>query len=98
MADQSNRLFPLQSFPSSLKTIACPRLIVGRGSPYPTCIFQAFIVSNKAGYVVVLDPGRTAAKSFGVPDMPYYLIIGRSGLVVYRGSGLSEDVDHFLTQ
>lgn len=59
---------------------------------------QAFIASYKVGYEVVHDPGGTAAKSFGVPGIPCSIIIGRSGLIVYRGSGLPEDADHFLTQ
>jgi thiol-disulfide isomerase/thioredoxin len=55
-----------------------------------------FIAANKVGYQVVLDPVSDLAKAFGVPGMPYCVIIGRSGFVVYRGYLLPEDLDSYI--
>jgi len=55
-----------------------------------------FTVSNRVGYEVVVDPRATVAKAFGVPGMPYCVIIGRSGVIEYRGSGLPENLDSYL--
>lgn len=55
-----------------------------------------FIAANKVGYQVVLDPVSDVAKAFGVPGMPYCVIIGRSGTIVYRGYKLPEDPDSYI--
>jgi peroxiredoxin len=57
---------------------------------------QAFGAANKVGYQVVVDPVSDLAKAFGVPGMPYCVIIGRSGLVVYRGVKLPEDLEYYI--
>jgi peroxiredoxin len=57
-----------------------------------------FIVSNRIAYEVVVDPKATVAKSFGVPGMPYCVIIGKTGVIDYRGSGLPENLDLYLNQ
>jgi len=57
-----------------------------------------FVVSNRVVYEVVVDPQATVAKSFGVPGVPFCVIIGKSGLIDYRGSGLPENLDVYLKQ
>ena len=54
-----------------------------------------FVAANKVGYQVVVDPASDVAKAFGVPGMPYCVIIGRSGVIVYRGYKLPEDVNYY---
>ncbi len=57
---------------------------------------EAFIADYKVGYQVVVDPVADLAKAFKVPGMPYGVIIDRSGLVVYRGYKLPENIDDYL--
>jgi peroxiredoxin len=59
---------------------------------------QAFVADNKPGYEIVVDPHGAVAKSFGVPGMPYCVIIGRSGVIAYRGYGLPEELDSYFRQ
>jgi peroxiredoxin len=59
---------------------------------------QAFVTGNKVGYEVVTDPKAAVAKSFGVPGMPYCVIIGRSGVISYRGVGLPENLETYLSE
>jgi len=56
----------------------------------------AFLKAYKVGYQVVVDPVSNVAKEFGVPGMPYCVIIGRSGIIVYRGYKLPEDPDSYI--
>jgi peroxiredoxin len=56
----------------------------------------AFIAAHKVDYQVVIDPVSEVANAFGVPGMPYCVIIGRSGVIVYRGYKLPEDVDYYI--
>jgi len=55
-----------------------------------------FIAANKVRYQVVLDPASDVAKAFGVPGMPYCVIIDRSGIVVYRGYKLPDEIDYYI--
>ncbi|GFE62828.1 TlpA disulfide reductase family protein [Geobacter sp. AOG2] len=59
---------------------------------------QSFVADNKPGYEIVVDPRGDVAKSFGVPGMPYCVIIGRSGVVAYRGYGLPADLESYFRQ
>jgi peroxiredoxin len=56
---------------------------------------KRFIAMNDIGYQVVLDPDGTVAKAFQVPGVPACAIIGKSGLIVYRGLGLPENIDAY---
>lgn len=59
---------------------------------------QAFVAAQKVGYDVVTDPKSAVAKAFGVPGMPYVVIIGRRGVIAHRGVGLPENMDSFLEE
>lgn len=59
---------------------------------------QAFVTGYNVGYEVVTDPKAEVAKSFGVPGMPFCVIIGRSGVIAYRGIGLPENLDTYLRE
>jgi peroxiredoxin len=59
-------------------------------------MIQAFVTSNNVGYQIIVDPDAKVAGSFGVPGMPYCVIIGRTGTIVYRGNGLPADLDYYL--
>lgn len=59
---------------------------------------QAFVTEYNVGYEVVTDPKAAVAKSFGVPGMPYCVIIGRSGVIAYRGVGLPENLETYLRE
>ena len=56
----------------------------------------AFVAAHKVDYQVVVDPVSEVAKAFGVPGMPYCVIVGRTGVVVYRGYKLPEDIDYYI--
>jgi peroxiredoxin len=57
---------------------------------------KRFIAMNNIGYQVVLDSDGSAAKSFQVPGVPACVIINKTGLIAYRGSGLPEHIDSYL--
>jgi thiol-disulfide isomerase/thioredoxin len=57
---------------------------------------KEFIWVNRVSYQVVVDPVSDLANAFGVPGMPYCVIIGKSGLVVYRGSQLPKGIDSYI--
>jgi len=59
---------------------------------------QEFVSANNVRYDVVTDTKADVAKSFGVPGMPYCVIISRTGVVAYRGVGLPENLDSLLQQ
>jgi peroxiredoxin len=59
---------------------------------------RKFVSDHKVEYDIVLDPKAAVAKSFGVPGMPYCVIISRSGVIAYRGPGLPEDLDTYLRE
>lgn len=59
---------------------------------------QNFVAANNVGYEVVTDPKAEVAKAFGVPGMPYCVIIGRSGVIAYRGVGLPKELETFLRE
>jgi peroxiredoxin len=59
---------------------------------------QSFITAYNVAYQVAVDPDGVVAKAFQVHGMPACVILGRSGLIVYRGSWLPEDIDYYLTQ
>ncbi len=59
---------------------------------------QEFIATHKVGYQVVVDPDGAVAKAFQVPGMPSCVILSRSGLIVYRGIGLPEEIDYYVVQ
>lgn len=55
-----------------------------------------FITENNIGYQVVMDPKASLAKAFGVPGMPYCVILDKSGMITYRNSGLPSNLDTYL--
>jgi thiol-disulfide isomerase/thioredoxin len=57
---------------------------------------NSFIAENSIGYQVVLDPKASLAKAFGVPGMPYCVILDKSGVITYRNSGLPANLDTYL--
>jgi thiol-disulfide isomerase/thioredoxin len=61
-------------------------------------VIKTFVADNKPVYDIVLDPKGAVAKSFGVPGMPYCVIIGKSGVIAYRGYGLPADLDSYFRQ
>lgn len=69
---------------------------VNEGESLPD--IMAFVADNKPGYEIVVDPRGAVAKAFGVPGMPYCVIIGRSGVIAYRGYGLPADLDPYFRQ
>jgi peroxiredoxin len=56
---------------------------------------KRFIAQNNIDYQVVLDSDGSVAKAFQVPGVPASAILSKSGLVVYRGTGLPEDIDSY---
>jgi len=56
---------------------------------------KRFIAMNDIGYQVVLDADGSVAKAFQVPGVPACAIIGKSGLIVYRGMGLPDNIDAY---
>jgi peroxiredoxin len=56
---------------------------------------KRFIAMNDIGYQVVLDADGSVAKAFQVPGVPACAIISKSGLIVYRGLGLPENIDTY---
>lgn len=59
---------------------------------------SGFITENNIGYQVVMDPKASLAKAFGVPGMPYCVIVDKSGVITYRNSGLPANLDTYLQQ
>jgi thiol-disulfide isomerase/thioredoxin len=59
---------------------------------------QSFMATHSVGYQVVVDPDASVAKAFQVPSMPFCVILSMSGLIVYRGSGLPENIDYYVVQ
>lgn len=59
---------------------------------------QSFVSTHNVGYEVVTDPKAAIAKAFGVPGMPYVVVIGRRGIIAHRGVGLPENLDTFLSE
>jgi len=57
-----------------------------------------FLASNSVGYEIAVDPKAALAKSFGVPGMPFCVIIGKTGVISYRGSGLPDNLDYYINQ
>jgi hypothetical protein len=57
---------------------------------------KEFLRVNRASYQVVVDPVSKFAKALGEPGMPYCIIIGKSGLIVYRGYRLPEEIDNYI--
>lgn len=55
-----------------------------------------FITDNNIGYQVVMDPKASLAKAFGVPGMPYCVILNKSGIITYRNSGLPTNLTTYL--
>jgi peroxiredoxin len=56
---------------------------------------KRFIAMNDIGYQVVLDADGSVAKAFQVPGVLACAIISKSGLIVYRGMGLPENIDSY---
>ena len=52
-----------------------------------------FMAEHDVHYTVVTNPDGTVARAFRAPGMPYCVILGRSGTVVYRGSMLPENIE-----
>jgi thiol-disulfide isomerase/thioredoxin len=58
----------------------------------------AYMASHNVGYQVVVDPDASVAKAFQVPYMPFCVILSMSGLIVYRGSGLPDNMEYYVVQ
>ena len=59
---------------------------------------SSFITENSIDYQLVMNPKATLAKAFGVPGMPYCVILDKSGVITYRNSGLPANLDTYLQQ
>lgn len=59
---------------------------------------EAFARKHDVGYDVVVDPKGAVARAFGVPGTPSCVIISRSGLIVYRGEWLPEEIEYYIAQ
>ena len=56
---------------------------------------KRYVATNNIGYQVALDPDGAVAKAFQVPGVPACVILNKSGLVVYRGMGLPENIESY---
>ena len=56
---------------------------------------KRFIAMNDIDYQVVLDSDGAVAKALQVPGVPACAIINKSGLIVYRGMGLPDNIDAY---
>ena len=56
---------------------------------------RRYVSMNKIDYPVALDPDGAVAKAFRVPGVPASVIIGKSGHIVYRGTGVPERIDSY---
>ena len=56
---------------------------------------KRYVSMNKIDYQVVLDTDGSVAKAFQVPGVPSCVILSKSGLIVYRGIGLPENIEAY---
>jgi peroxiredoxin len=70
--------------------------LIGVNEGDSTKDIKSFVSVNRVNYEVVVDLDGTVAKAFHVPGMPDCVIIGRSGLIVYRGNRLPENIDDYV--
>jgi peroxiredoxin len=59
---------------------------------------KRFMAQNNIGYQVFLDADGSVAKAFQVPGVPASAILNKSGMIVYRGIGLPENIDSYAGQ
>ena len=56
---------------------------------------KRFISMNGIDYQVALDPDGALAKAMQVPGVPACAVLDKSGLIVYRGLGLPENIESY---
>jgi thiol-disulfide isomerase/thioredoxin len=54
-----------------------------------------FMAAHDVNYTVAMDPDGSVAQAFRAPGVPYCVILGRSGTVVFRGSMLPENIEYY---
>ncbi len=52
--------------------------------------------ANRILYPVLLDENGKVARAYGVVGIPTYVLIGRTGTIVYREYALPEDIARYL--
>lgn len=57
-----------------------------------------FASKHQVAYEIVMDPKGSVASAFEVPGVPSCVILSRSGLIVYRGSFLPEEIEYYVAQ
>jgi len=70
--------------------------LIGVNEGDTTKDIKEFIATYRVNYEVVVDPDGTVARAFHVPGMPDCVIIGRSGVIVFRGNRLPENIDDYV--
>jgi len=56
---------------------------------------KRFVAMNNISYQIVLDSDGSVAKAFKVPGVPACVILGKSGLITYQGTGLPEHIESY---
>jgi peroxiredoxin len=56
---------------------------------------KRFASMNNINYQIVLDSDGAVAKAFQVSGVPACVILSKSGLIVYRGIGLPENIESY---
>lgn len=57
-----------------------------------------FMATHDVRYTVAMDPDGTVARAFRAPGIPYCVIMGKSGNIMYRGSMLPEKLDYYTSR
>jgi len=53
---------------------------------------------HNASYDIVVDQNGAVARAFEVPEVPSCVILSRSGLIVYRGRVVPEEIEYYVMQ
>jgi peroxiredoxin len=56
---------------------------------------KRFIAMNNIDYQVFLDSDGSVAKAFQIPGVPACAILNTAGMIVYRGTGLPDNIDSY---
>ncbi|UFS71749.1 TlpA family protein disulfide reductase [Geomonas sp. RF6] len=59
---------------------------------------EDFSAKHNVAYEVVVDLDGAVARAFEVSGVPSCVILSRSGLIVYRGPKLPEEIDYYVAQ
>ncbi|NVO00921.1 MAG: TlpA family protein disulfide reductase [Geobacteraceae bacterium] len=59
---------------------------------------KRFVSTNSVTYQVALDADGSIAKAFQVPGVPGCIIIDKSGQIVYRGTGVPENMADYAAK